>query len=395
MDEFDSLICDADEIGQTLYKFQVPGASLLALGKKSAEETVLSSLDATRIVKTLLQAITGIDTWKHWYNYQWSELLKGRGMSINVNSLGQINNLKSALLDEWELGLVSLLGSVIDPLSFYNSFKYVIGLSGSVNLQTQQLTSKALLGNQSYLEIPPFFGPINAEQNLKKINDKVCESQEQHIQCIIEEVIEVIKTERPVLIFAESITRLSESSSDFLLLIRRLSNIKEIASGKLLFIQTEADVKRHLPNIGKHKYVTLATRILARGADIKVDAEIKEGLHLIIGYYPNRESVYIQMLGRTARQDDKGSYSTITRTSKDFKNLNLENDVVNNISHRISDYVFLDEKLPAESQVGRQHLKAFPLFITAFRSSSSLTLQGKNISDIEEKVNQSFPKLRG
>lgn len=395
MDEFDSLILDSDEIIQTLDGFQVPAVNLLALGKSAAERKVLADLDPTSIVRVLLRTIIGSDSWQSWYNEEWNQLVTGGRSYSDISSLGKRNNFKSALFDEWQFGCVTLLSSVIDPLSFYNSFKFVIGLSGSINRQTHRLISNVLTGDSNYFEIPPFFGPINAEKNRTQTKDLICNSQEQHVQSIIDEAVAITtKTERPVLIFAESTTRLSESKSDFEVLKERLCSINKIAKSKLLFVENESDINRHLPNIGKRKYVTLATRILARGADIKVDTDIKEGLHLIVGYYPDRESIYIQMLGRTARQDDKGSYATITRDPKDFKSLNSEKNVVDGICHRVSESVFADEKLPVAQQTGRQCLQAFPLFITAFRSCNSSTLEGKLPFKIEREVLNAFPRLR-
>ncbi|CAF1527500.1 unnamed protein product, partial [Rotaria sordida] len=81
------------------------------------------------------------------------------------------------------------------------------------------------------------------------------------------------------------------------------------------------DINKNIHKIGKLGSITLATRIIGRGADIKVDKNIEKGLHLILTYYPKRENIYIQMLGRTARQDEKGSYSEIFQNKESFTEL--------------------------------------------------------------------------
>ncbi|CAF3425710.1 unnamed protein product, partial [Rotaria sp. Silwood2] len=134
----------------------------------------------------------------------------------------------------------------------------------------------------------------------------------------IEDEIKPRYREQPILIFADSYKTNNQDKSDYDRILERLLKINISLSRQIIQIKTENDIAKNIYKIGKFDSITLATRIIGRGADIKVDKSIEKGLHLILTYYPERESVYIQMLGRTARQDEKGSYSEICRKPKNF-----------------------------------------------------------------------------
>ncbi|CAF0852939.1 unnamed protein product [Didymodactylos carnosus] len=110
----------------------------------------------------------------------------------------------------------------------------------------------------------------------------------------------------------------------------------------------EANINKNIHKIGKLDSITLATRIIARSADIKVDKNIKKGLHLLLTYYPERENIYIQMFGRTARQDEKGSYSEITRSVKNFADVaEVKVDPIKKIYHDVTEHFY--KRVPSDS----------------------------------------------
>jgi hypothetical protein len=67
-------------------------------------------------------------------------------------------------------------------------------------------------------------------------------------------------------------------------------------------------------------FLTLATHIVGRGADFKVNPEISRaggGMHVLIAAVPNGDHRLLQqMIGRTARMDNDGTHSIILRGSK-------------------------------------------------------------------------------
>lgn len=325
LDEFDSLVLDAKEITQYLESFN----SKPFPTKSDDEEELrkgMSMLFDLKFIEDCDAKLGGIYT--QWLNreirlYLDEQKENNTDRNLQQNSLGQnFSYGKSFIGSLKNKRCARFAHNYLDPLSFYQQFKFIIGFSGSISRENTKLFEK-YCDPMSYYEIPPFFGIAKLSQNRIIREKQIHENKTHFLDAILKEVKLRIK-EQPVLIFADSLVKTNEKRSDFDLLKERLE--AEFSSKgtndslyRLSFVESEEQVKAQLASIGRAGQITLATRILARGADIKVDKNIPKGLHLVITDYPTHESVYLQMLGRTARQDEPGSYSVIVAKKENFQ----------------------------------------------------------------------------
>jgi hypothetical protein len=384
MDEFDSLVLDSDEINQLLYAFPVEGAIGLDINNKLA---VRQLFDEDFIQKMEQQLHRGI--FDNWYALQlWRYNKNPNGYTLE-NSLGLKQKFANSFLESLKRdGLAQFVHCYLSPLTFYKQFKYIIGFSGSIT-ESNMLELKKVLSDEqnqaktfSYYEVPPFYGIKNLEKNRVFANNpgKICNREEEFVKEVTKEVEEKHKTGRPILIFSDIAKKRSNGQkSDFDLVKESLEQAAFIDRKQLYLIEDEKDVEK-IPYIGKNNAITLATRVLARGADIKVDGHIKEGLHLLLTYYPPRKNIYTQMLGRTARQDEKGSYSEITMDPANYKE--FVEVKLNNAKklHEISEYFF--------GRVGRntQNMRQWFLFM-GMLSSINFT---EDLQTLKEFINNNL-----
>lgn len=322
MDEFDSLILDAKEMCQKVHYFSPKSHD----GNDVYDENGLKSIidPGGEFIGGFNAELNGI--YSNWFASKIAEKKRDDNNCMLVsgqNSLGQNQSYARSFLgklhEEKQVGFVQ---NYIDPLCFYKQFKLIVGFSGSVS-QKEKVLFEKYCEPMDYYEIPPFFGIAKLDKNRTKIIEETVADELAYLQKILDDV-NARKDEQPILIFADSVIKKGSQQSDFDLLKAMLKKeFSQTKDNKLLyqlaFIENEQQIYESLASIGRARQITLSTRILARGADIKVDKSIPKGLHLIITYSPENESIYTQMLGRTARQDEPGSYSFISRTEKKFR----------------------------------------------------------------------------
>ena len=130
--------------------------------------------------------------------------------------------------------------------------------------------------------------------------DKVYKTAREKYNAIIEEVVDLSKQGRPVLVGTTSV-EISE-------LLSRLLKMKQIKHNVLnaKLHQKEADI---VAEAGKSGNVTIATNMAGRGTDIKLSNEVKEagGLAIIGTERHDSRRVDRQLRGRAGRQGDTGS----------------------------------------------------------------------------------------
>lgn len=338
MDEFDSLILDSDEIYQKIGNFSIGTASIEDMRNKPKIKKLLG--------EDFINKMNKLDPklFDNWYDLEIFKLNSGYHPNSSESSLGISSNFVGSFLKYLSItGMGQFLFCYLDPLVFYREFKYMIGFSGSINKDGMKDLSDIFSGKENYYyEIPPFYGVKNLQQNRKFTNNpgRIVIEEKEFLNAVVAEVKEKKSQGRPVLLFADlKKNRNNNETSDFELIEKRLRQEEFLDHKQFNVIQEEKDIEK-LPYIGKENAVTLASRILARGADIKVDGHIKEGLHLVVTYYPPRKNVYVQMLGRTARQDDKGSYAEITREKPDYYDGKVTIKEKQQALHEISEYFF-------------------------------------------------------
>ncbi|MEM8939722.1 MAG: preprotein translocase subunit SecA [Bacteroidota bacterium] len=142
--------------------------------------------------------------------------------------------------------------------------------------------------------------PTNKRIARKDEHDKVYKTIREKFNAVAEEVVELTKQGRPVLVGTTSV-EISE-------LLSRMLKIRNIKHQVLNAKQhaKEADV---VAEAGKPGTVTIATNMAGRGTDIKLSPEVKEAGGLAIIGTERHESRRVdrQLRGRSGRQGDPGS----------------------------------------------------------------------------------------
>lgn len=142
--------------------------------------------------------------------------------------------------------------------------------------------------------------PTNLPTKRRDHQDKIYKTAREKYNAVVDEVVELTKAGRPVLVGTTSV-EISELLSRML----KLRNIKhQVLNAK--YHQKEAEI---VAEAGKSGTVTIATNMAGRGTDIKLSAESKTAGGLAIIGTERHESRRVdrQLRGRAGRQGDPGS----------------------------------------------------------------------------------------
>ena len=142
--------------------------------------------------------------------------------------------------------------------------------------------------------------PTNRPIARKDMNDRVYKTKREKYKAVIEEIEEMVKAGRPVLVGTTSV-EISEMLSK-MLSMRKIEH--NVLNAKLH--QKEADI---VAQAGQKSIVTIATNMAGRGTDIKLSPEVKAAGGLAIIGTERHESRRVdrQLRGRAGRQGDPGS----------------------------------------------------------------------------------------
>ena len=142
--------------------------------------------------------------------------------------------------------------------------------------------------------------PTNRVISRKDMNDRVYKTKREKYKAVIEEIEELVKAGRPVLVGTTSV-EISEMLSK-MLTMRKIDH--NVLNAKLH--QREADI---VAQAGFKGTVTIATNMAGRGTDIKLSKEVKDAGGLAIIGTERHESRRVdrQLRGRAGRQGDPGS----------------------------------------------------------------------------------------
>lgn len=225
-----------------------------------------------------------------------------------------------------------------DFVSYIRKFKYTVSLSGSITRQSTQSFNPrdgepGLFDNGKsnlFIELPSFFGPHVDHINLKmKSEPQSGLTQTSWINALVTDIQGAIHNNQPVLVFL--------NRDKFDAAVAAIKTSLTLPNLKFMTVTSkdENNIERLVPQIGQVNTVTFATVIIGRGVDITVSSAIEEGLHLSIGMIPFKDKekkvpnyrLLTQMIGRTARQDKRGSFSVITKDQFDW--VDYQNSKIN------------------------------------------------------------------
>ena len=142
--------------------------------------------------------------------------------------------------------------------------------------------------------------PTNRPIARQDMNDRIYKTKREKYNAVIEEIDQLVKAGRPVLVGTTSV-EISELLSR-LLTIRKIPH--NVLNAKLH--QKEADI---VAKAGLSGTVTIATNMAGRGTDIKLSKEVRDAGGLAIIGTERHESRRVdrQLRGRAGRQGDPGS----------------------------------------------------------------------------------------
>jgi preprotein translocase subunit SecA len=176
--------------------------------------------------------------------------------------------------------------------NYFRMYRKLSGMTGTAVTEAGELWEIYKL---DVVEIPTN-RPIAREDK----EDKIYKTKREKYNAVIEEVTELSKAGRPVLIGTTSV-EISE-------LLSRMLSIRNIPHNVLnaKLHKKEADI---VAEAGKSGMVTIATNMAGRGTDIKLSDEVKKagGLAIIGTERHDSRRVDRQLRGRSGRQGDPGS----------------------------------------------------------------------------------------
>ena len=217
-------------------------------------------------------------------------------------------------------------------ITFQNFFRLYRKLSGMTGTAKTEENEFIEIYNLPVLVIPP-----NRELIRNSYPDVIYKSEKEKFAAVVEEIKELHKQERPILVGTVSIEK-SEKLS-------KLLNREHIEHNVLNAKNHEKEAEI-VAEAGQRRKVTISTNMAGRGTDIVLGAGVAEmgGLHVIGTERHESRRIDNQLRGRSGRQGDPGS-------SRFF--LSLEDDLLRLFgSDRIAGFM---EKLGVEEGTPIEH----------------------------------------
>ncbi len=143
--------------------------------------------------------------------------------------------------------------------------------------------------------------PTNQPPRRVKYADLVCGTSDAKWQAIVDEIIEVRASGRPVLVGTRSIDKSEHLSR----MLNEAGIEHQVLNARQLALEAEI-----IAAAGQTRRVTVATNMAGRGTDIVLDDEVRKlgGLHVICTELHESQRIDRQLIGRCGRQGDPGSY---------------------------------------------------------------------------------------
>jgi preprotein translocase subunit SecA len=186
---------------------------------------------------------------------------------------------------------------------FFRMYGKLAGMTGTAQEATAEFW-------QIY-HLPVVVIPTNRPCLRQYLPDLVFATDAAKWQRIVQEIVRVHATGRPILVGTRSV-RASESLS-------RLLTEQGLEHQVLNAVhhRQEADIVRQAGQLGR---ITVATNMAGRGTDIKLEAGIAEigGLHVIATERNESRRIDRQLFGRCARQGDPGSAQAVVSLEDEF-----------------------------------------------------------------------------
>eukprot|EP00052_Salpingoeca_macrocollata_P018784 m.154824 g.154824 ORF g.154824 m.154824 type:complete len:1334 (-) comp20795_c1_seq4:26-4027(-) len=371
LDEFDSLVLEHDIVCNTVYPINdVLTTDSMSRGDLDNERTMRAALLArnpelgTAFVNqrfSHFELSSGLDKWMNRGD-KWKAGHEG------IDALGKkVSYIGGRLYELKEKGTMYEKPLALNTLAFLKSFKFVVGLSGSI--KPPQVTRFADLFSRPlcFVNIPQFYGKTSSNnvcrQQIRGMSNRAWQA------AIRKDVEEILDKQRPVLVFANP----EPSCSDWDTVETLLQSIAQERSCKMVKIKEERNVNETNLNLAcLPNTITISSHVAGRGADFVVQPEVNRmgGLHVLISFEPktNTDELDVrmedQMMGRTARMHRNGTHSILVQSNyppEEGKKVTI--DEIDEIQHELSVRVFVSL---FESPSRTSHWKRWALFAMSF-----------------------------
>lgn len=177
--------------------------------------------------------------------------------------------------------------------SFFLSFEHLSGMTGTAKQAKREFRK---IYRMKYFRVPP-----NRPSRRHRCPDQFFQQESRKFEAIVDEVRTMQNQKRCTLIGTRSIEgsmRLSE-----------LFDANQIPH-TLLNASQSSEEAAIVSQAGQSGAVTISTSMAGRGTDIELDDEARQagGLHVIISELHDSKRIDRQLIGRSARQGDPGSF---------------------------------------------------------------------------------------
>jgi len=187
--------------------------------------------------------------------------------------------------------------------SFFRHYRYLAGMTGTAVQARSELSSVYRIGVSEI--------PTNRPCLRREIPARIYATHSERNQVLIESVGELVRNKRAVLVGTPSV---SESEQLGRMLGR--AGIRYV----ILNARHEAQEARIVQEAGQPGRVTIATNMAGRGTDIKPHDEVihQGGMHVIATSMHSSARIDRQLIGRTARQGNPGSFQFLLSVEDPF-----------------------------------------------------------------------------
>ena len=172
-------------------------------------------------------------------------------------------------------------------------YEHLAGMTGTAATSSSEL--------KRIYRTPVLRVPTNRPSKRERLPDRVHATALQKFEAVVQEVVQIHKTGRPILIGTRSIDK-----SEILSRLLTAANIDhEVLNANK--VAEEAEIVARAGFAGK---VTVATNMAGRGTDVKIapPIEVQGGMHVVCTELHDAARIDRQLIGRCGRQGDRGSY---------------------------------------------------------------------------------------
>lgn len=263
-----------------------------------------------------------------WHTQAWQKLIIKKALTalylFHLDEHYILEENKIVIVDEstgrpmpdrsWEQGLhqlieikegleISKTRQTIAQITFQRFFRRYILLAGLTGTAAEVSREMWNVYELKVCIIPP-----NRKNLRKKLSTDCYLTQDDKWVAVAQDAIKAATRGQPVLIGTRSV----ESSEKVLGFLSGMNNSDDFLINLLNARQNEQEAEI-VSKAGTSGTITIATNMAGRGTDIKLDEIAKKsgGLHVILTEHHDSKRIDRQLIGRTARQGNEGSYREV------------------------------------------------------------------------------------